>query len=339
MDGIVDPAFFLHRIDFAADRATFVRADRDALRAASFIDGRTPFWEGPLVELPLSEILRIGLPDALPDRFLFHVGFCGSTLLARLLDRPGRALLLREPQALTDIAAYQSMLDRSGLRDERVRPALRLACRLLQRRWEPHEAVVLKPSNWINNLLPLLCIDPPAIRPCFLSIDRRVFLRAVFRGGADRLAFTARAATHFSNAGEAGAQWVAAALSQPVGQLDKLALLAALAHRFQYDLFGAAAKGSGWTAAHHLTFAGIRADPGAAAQRAAALLGLDLPAIPAGSGALRYHAKQPDSAFSWDAQDEADAAIEAEHGARIDRACRWMEEALPPPVFDAWSAA
>lgn len=327
---IADAAFFLHKVEIGAQRVTFVHADRSAIRGAGFLDGRTRFWNKSVVEAPFPHISATDPTDAGPDRFIFHIGFCGSTILTRLLDQPGHTLILREPQSLTDIAAYQSALDQAGQRDDRVSEALGTARRLLHRRWAPDEVIVIKPSNWVNNLLPALVADPAAIRPLFVIIDPRAFLHAVLRGGADRIAFAARAAVHFSNSSAAEAQWVAAALARPVDQLERLLTLAALLHRFQTDLLATALRNGGWGAAHCLSLVEMRADLPAALAKAAKALAIPTPAAATVSQWHSRHAKQPEILFSVSAEVAATRIMEGEHGTRLDRILGWIDDALPP---------
>lgn len=84
-----DPANFLHSIDIDNDTAVFVRTDPQLLRDLSFIDGRTSITVDRPVPLTLQALAQRVEPDPEPDRFLFNVSFCGSTLLSRLLDVRG----------------------------------------------------------------------------------------------------------------------------------------------------------------------------------------------------------------------------------------------------------
>ena len=311
---------FLHKVDPARRTGSFVRTSASALRAAAFLDGRTLYWDGSPVE---RAIAPIGDGDAPVARYIFHVGFCGSTLLARLLDQPGRTLVLREPQGLTDLAAYRSALDREGLQDPELPSLLASVSALLHRPWQPDERVVIKPSNWVNVLLPDLVVAP-SVRLLFLTMERRAFVRAILRGGPARIAFAARAAVHMSNASEADAARVAKALARPVDDDDRLLTLAALLYDFQLARFGTAARG--WPSAHWLTLEALRADPARAFHAAALALDIDPPP----RDTLIEHAKQP--GVAWSATDEAerDAALEAEQGARISRTLAWIDETSVP---------
>ena len=57
----------------------------------------------------LRAIPRVRALEAMPvprRRFIFHGAFGGSTLLSRLLDCPGKALAVREPNSLVDIVVF-----------------------------------------------------------------------------------------------------------------------------------------------------------------------------------------------------------------------------------------
>jgi hypothetical protein len=259
------------------------------------------------------------------------MAFCGSTLLSRLLDVEGHALVLREPNCLADLANQRAALDRAERSDPALVPTLHAIRALLRRRWREDEAIVVKSSNWVNNLAPLLCEDAQSLRPLFLTMDREAFVRAVFRGGSDRIAFTARAAVHLTSEGQTNAALVAMALARDTDQLGKLAGLAAVAHEVQMRLFREAAAKGGWDAAHWLTLDELVADPRQAARKAASVLSIALPNDALEANCARWlgrHAKQPDLAYSAEAQGAFDRDAEAEHGACIHDVLRWADRAF-----------
>jgi len=317
----------LHRLSLAKAEAELLPTRAEALRAASFIDGRSDFSCGRPQTLPLASFLRHEAAPAPAIRMLFHAGFCGSTLLARLLDWPGAALVLREPNCLADLANQKAAADRTAQRLEVFDAALAGALRHLARPWADGETVVVKPSNWVNNLLPSLVAAGP-LHPLFLVPSRRAFLTAVLRGGPDRVAFTARAAVHLSSASDEAARLLAAALGADQDQRTSLARIAVTTHEIQRRQFAAAAAQGGWGEDHMLDQAELAADPEAASRKAAAALDLNLPphAIRANVAAWAgRHAKAPASAYSRATEKEIGAAIEAEHGATIERALEWAE--------------
>ena len=94
------PDWFCHQIDLDADRALLVRLEPEAIRAAAFLDervlaGRSDGFRIPLATLRERAQACVGhAPHA-----IFHIGHCGSTLLARVLGELPGVRVLREPLA------------------------------------------------------------------------------------------------------------------------------------------------------------------------------------------------------------------------------------------------
>ena len=297
-----------------------VIATADALRGASFLDGREPIG-APGGSLSFADL--IGADGDAKGRavpMIFHVSFCRSTLLSRLIDIPGATRALREPRVQIDQSDWLTALAVRG-DDADFLPVLRAITRLLGRAGPADEAAFVKPTNWANVLLPSLLADPAAVSPVFVTMAPRAFLRAVFRGGRDRIAFTMRAAQHFAIARPDGARLLAAAISHSADPLDRAARLTCLALRFQLELFGQ-------DPARCIDETEIGADPAAAAMRVAALLGLPLSHADIRDHAaamLRHHAKAPESAFDPAGEGAADQVVEQHHGQRFSAALRWSE--------------
>lgn len=313
---LTDPSWFPHRLDWERGTITFVPTKAARLRALSFIDGRDDFSTGASVEAPVDALLAAApcLPDS--ARYIFHISFCGSTLLATLLDQPGRVLALREPNILVDLANWHVTLGKQGSDDTAFTSTLRLAQSLLHRESAQGEAVLVKPSNWVNNLVPRL--SGPAARAVTIGMDARAFILALFRGGRDRLAFNARAVSHIAMGDPVAETLVRRAIAGGGDPLDIMARLGALSHHVQSDLLRRCArKGS-----LRLDFAEITADPADAALRAADALGL--PCSDIAPEHVTMNAKERGRDFSASARREADAVVEAAHGVRADAALEWL---------------
>ena len=185
----------------------FARVRPDILRAQTFLDGRTPFTDGPVYSAELDAVAAAMRSDIVPSPMLLHVSFCGSTLLSNLLDVPGSALGLREPAVQIALASAPAPTP------ERTAKAAYIVEALLSRPMDG-QAMVIKPSNWVNNLLPIWT-DQGMADPIFLTASPRAFLRSVFRGGRDRLAYTMRLAQHLAPAIKEGARRTAASVICP----------------------------------------------------------------------------------------------------------------------------
>jgi hypothetical protein len=321
-DILGDPRFFPAHIDWERDRLTLVETSRLKLAETPFLDGRTDYSAGRVIELQLSEAVAAAWRHSSePKRFIFHVAFCGSTLLATLLDTPGRCFAEREPNVLVELA--------NAVRTQPpalVQSALDLVLALLNRPWSAGERNICKPSNWANSLLPVLTADPHATRPLFLAATKRDHLHALFRGGRERIAYVLRSIEHLLKNDPRGTRLWEKAF---VGQCDPLELAARIALvglHVQLELFSAAMQRGGWTRNHMLTLEDIEQCPMQACELAARALDLDIPAEQF-QVAVRErggrHAKDPSHAYSPERQAAENAQVERLHGPLIDRVLDW----------------
>lgn len=318
---------FLHRLSLQSGTADLVPTTREALRAQSFVDGRSDFAAGPVVRRSVADFVSAVRDDpARLRRYIFHVSFCGSTLLSRLLDVPGRALALREPNCLADLANQRAAQDAGSPSCLASTPALAAIESHLFTPWAEGEAVLVKPSNWANLLLPELCAEPAAVRPIFLTTTRAAFVGAVIRGGPERIAYTARSAAHLSSARREDAEYVAAALARETDERGKVAALSAVAHEIQLRQFARTAGEGGWGAGHWLTLDELTGDPLASARKGAAALSLAIPDEELAESVMRWsarHSKQPERTFSREQQSDHDRRIRETHGDVVASALEW----------------
>lgn len=321
------PSWLLHGIDVEEGRLCFLPVVRRTLERASFLDGRRPLAESAAATCTIDEALAAAedlQPD--PGRFLFHMSFCGSTLMARILDRPGRAFVLREPNILVDLADWKSAQARDGRFDPRFEPVVALALFSLNARWRPDEAVLVKPSNWVNNLLPELLAGDA--RAACIQIEPRPFLRAVFRGGRERMAFTARLAAHLAAGSACDQALLGAAIRASADPLGRLAYIASLALHLQRRRFRATLPGH-----VPIGFDMILHSPVSAGLAAAEAAALDLSHEDVAAGVARnvgLDAKQPGLAYSVQDHVRADAEVEHLYGAHFDGAMNWAADLLDP---------
>lgn len=322
---LADPRFFPVRVDFERDCLTLVETSRKRLAAAPFLDGRTPIAEGDAIELPLSAAIEAAWPrPGQPDRFLFNVAFCGSTLLSTLLDLEGYSFAAREPGILVDLANAR----------KRTAPAvfkatLTLILALLRRSWRPGELNICKVSSWANTLVPLLAADPRRVRPLFLVTEQRSYLRAVFRGGRGRLEYVLKATQHLAHTPQRSSGLWAGAVSRAGDPLEIVARAALLSLDLQLGIFENAMKRGGWGAAQLMTFARLIENPVEACRDAAAAFELELPAGRLQESLLRHagrHAKAPERAYLAGSTAHHDGEVERDYGAVMDRALDWAAE-------------
>lgn len=229
------PVWLTHQIDFDAGKVYQLHTSWSRLRAARFLDGRSDFTLGTARAIGFTDYLaRKDLPRPFPLRMIFHMGFCGSTHFARLLDGADCAAVLKEPHALVDLANRAAL----GLDDV---PLRELCLAILDTDGDGPRDRIAKPSNWANNLLlPLLAERAEADRFILITCPRRSFLQAAFRGGRDRLAYIIKCAAHLSAAVDRNADFKAALEGD--SPLDTAARCGVLLHHLQRSIFDSARR-------------------------------------------------------------------------------------------------
>lgn len=173
-----DPAWLPHRYDETRDEIRFVRAPREAHRAATFLtDEYLPGVATPEV-LGRAEALAEAAPAG-GVHFIFHSAYCCSTLLARAFDIEGVAMGLKEPQILNDLHGWRGR----GGQPARVAEVLDGAMRLLARPFAPGEAIVVKPSNLVNAFAPAMLAMRPEAGALLLYAPLRLYLASIAKKG------------------------------------------------------------------------------------------------------------------------------------------------------------
>jgi hypothetical protein len=149
----------IYPVEFTRGQIQFVPMTPDSYRKSIFTDrGRivpaAPHgWQVPIGQV-LSDFERRSL-DQPPLFFIFHIAHCGSTLLARAIDIPGRTLVIREPFTLRQLAVDAAAPQ--GPRDPATwNRCLRLTTVLLGRRYAADQAVIVKANVPVNFMLPAL---------------------------------------------------------------------------------------------------------------------------------------------------------------------------------------
>jgi hypothetical protein len=197
------PDHYLH--SFEGDAAIFARMDRAAYHRSIFLDGRISPAAHMTVRVPVSALTE-SIPAPAPTGWIFHVAHCGSTLLARALDKPTANLVLREPKALRQLALNP---------DPR---RLAAVTAMLSKRYLADLPTIVKANVPVNFLLPELIDFGPGARAIILHLGLRDYLLAIMRNERHRewlRRVTAQLAPHLgdltsaSDAGRAAALWAA----------------------------------------------------------------------------------------------------------------------------------
>ncbi|HEX8512725.1 MAG TPA: hypothetical protein VF688_06410 [Allosphingosinicella sp.] len=165
------PDHYLH--SFEGGAAVFMPMDREAYHRSIFLDGRISPAANRTMKVP-ADALAEPNRRAAATGWIFHVAHCGSTLLARALDRPSTNLVLREPLALRQLA----------ISPDQARLALTAA--MLSKRYRSDLPTIVKANVPVNFILPGLAALDPQASAIFLYATLRDYLLAILRSDNHR---------------------------------------------------------------------------------------------------------------------------------------------------------
>ena len=183
---IGSPALFLRDVDPIRDKAVLSPMSEASYRASSFLDNRLVRAGGRDMVVGTDALIRVvgesGL-EASPIHYIFHVGHCGSTLIARLMGELEHFFALRAPVVLMGLARSYRALGESGFPISRERwSELRdLALTLLSRTWRPDQSALVKPSSHAANLIPELMSFTGKERALLLYVDLETYMATMIR--------------------------------------------------------------------------------------------------------------------------------------------------------------
>jgi hypothetical protein len=170
-DLYASPDHYLH--SFEGGAAVFMPMDREAYHRSIFLDGRISPAADQVMRIPVAALMGPA-PAPAPTGWIFHVAHCGSTLLARALDRPSTNLVLREPLALRQLA----------FSPDPGRFALTAA--MLSKRYRSDLPTIVKANVPVNFMLPGLAALDPQASGIFLYARLRDYLLAILRSDNHR---------------------------------------------------------------------------------------------------------------------------------------------------------
>ncbi|WP_333702406.1 hypothetical protein [Sphingobium yanoikuyae] len=175
---MVDAQWLAHRYDPGQDSFHFLQLPRARHGEIPFL---TDEYIGQAVKPRVirREEAIAAAPLPAPLHFIFHSAYCCSTLLAAAFDRPAIAMGLKEPVLLNDIVGWRHR----GAKGPEAARALDHGLRLLARPFSAGEAVVIKPSNLINPLIPGIMAMWPSARALFLHAPLDAYLASIARKG------------------------------------------------------------------------------------------------------------------------------------------------------------
>lgn len=320
------PDVYPQKVEWARDAILLVAMDRDAYRAASFLDDRilTPTTRGAwLARAQVQEAARrVNAPR--PVRFIFHTGHVGSTLVSRLLDETGFVQPLREPLPLRSLADAGDALDQaeSLLSTAGFAAAVELFLRLWGRGYEGTQCAVVKATSSAGRAAHAILGPHADVQAIYLNVRAETYLATLLAGqnspidlrghAAERIRRLKRqlavesAPLHAMSIGELAALgW----LAETASQADALQRLGPRVLAVDFDAFLAAVGEHLHRIGLHF---GLPVDSGMAERLAA-------------SAALTRYSKAPEHAYSPEIRDQVLADSRARNRQEIGRGLAWLE--------------
>lgn len=168
-----------HRYDETSDSIRFAEFDRATRSSVPFLtDSYLPAQ--PFRAEPRDKALALAPPTA-PAHFIFHSGFCCSTLFAACFDQPGLASTLSEPMILNDVVGWR----KRGASPNEVGKLLGDALSLLERPFDGDQATVVKPSTVVNGLAAAIMRLRPDAKAVVMYAPLEDFITSIAKKGLD----------------------------------------------------------------------------------------------------------------------------------------------------------
>jgi hypothetical protein len=168
-------------LDLARREVTLVPVTERMYRELNFLDDRFVSTASART-LPLEDLAppAAGARDAplsTAPHVIFHIAFCGSTLIARCLDHLPAFFVLKEPLVLHQLAEPRpASCDQAAWYEAFDRMAA-----LLARTFRSGQQAVVKPTDASTVLLPVLLRRCRQARAVFLHCDLEQYLTALLR--------------------------------------------------------------------------------------------------------------------------------------------------------------
>ena len=175
---------FPHSVLLEPVRIRYARLDRGRVSKAAFADYRLEIRDEDLQDQSLDlNGPAVKMEQGERFRFIFHTAFCGSTLIADLLDQPGSVVSIKEPQGIRDLSEIKAYyLDWMGLRQLQ---RMLVAYLTSMAEWAASDHhILIKPSNLANGLAYDLVQETGGSKALLLSCSMKDFLLACL--GKDR---------------------------------------------------------------------------------------------------------------------------------------------------------
>jgi hypothetical protein len=339
------PNYFLQQINQESGALNFIKTTRKIISSSAFVDGRSTLSvDNVIYAVDIKQgiaFMHEHSPNMPVNRYIFHMSFCGSTLLARACDKPEKTLSYKEPQALIDLAMLKVNKHMYFNNKAIWHSLVKLVSQQFQQSWHQNEVSIIKPSNWVNSLLPDLLKCHEQSNAIFLTISPKAFLIAVLRGGKNRITFTYNLLSHLIKANKEFALLVAGIEKSEIDIMDKIARFALVTHYIQTELFNRMLANSSTDQHATLTYEQLLNNPIESIKMVSNTLDLkltDKEITENIAATFNVHAKDVSYQFCNEKSLEIDSQVENEFQAIIDPAMNWYKEQLLTPLSYANSA-
>lgn len=308
-------------LDIRNRRFLFRHTSIESLRSNPFLDNRFTGADDAAQPVDVGALQNLDLTPAPLRGYLLHTSFCCSTLLARLLDFPGRSLALKEPlilRRLSDAALH-------GAHDPELTAA---AVQLLFRDIAGGFAILVKPTHVALNIAGELLACTPSAKALLITSTLEDFMISNIKKSED----TQRKVPELVERFMAGSDLPA---RLPPEAFDPPSLLAGVALQWhaQQQLVHDLLNGPGGTAVRVIHEADLLQEPVATLRAALDWLGWSIPDedIAAQSAlVMNKHAKSAGRTYNLQEKNHETELLRRTFSDELSQALHWSERFLSP---------
>ncbi|MEM7360158.1 MAG: hypothetical protein AAF431_13735 [Pseudomonadota bacterium] len=345
------PDYFLHVVDARSGNFGFIRTSRERLANASFVDGRSPLAvDSKIWQVPIDEAFKwqkTAFRSTQPNRFVFHQSFCGSTFLARALHVEEKSFAYKEPNIVAQLANLKAAHHPLYANKAHWSQLLNFVLEQFKQSWltlspavnESDHQNLIKPSSWVNTMLPDLATEAGHSNIVLVSQSAEDFLVSVFRGGGERVQFAYALLKHLRSAFPDYYQVISEIEQSALDSADLFIRLTLIAHALQNRAFAQLQALLPARECMTLPYQELQKDPVESAYHAARTLQLGLEKsdlVASVAHNLGQHAKVSHRGYAQQQTDAINAQVRAHYQENFKAAMDWYQDHLLPssPLFE-----
>lgn len=309
----------------AIDSLALMEISHATIAGANFLDRRLPLSFDNAQIVSITQCRYVDVSPAV----LFHTAFCGSTLLSRALQAPPAVVALREPSAL--LALAMATLRPEAFPPAQIERAARVLLGLLGRPWEPAGRVLIKPTNQVNRILPMLLRLSPASRAVLLYSSLEQFILSCLKKLPE-----AETRVHWMAQALLPGTQLEKRLGIPVARPFNLVEAVVLTWYAQMEIFALALSADEGDRLRSIDIDVLLAEPQSAVAAAAGWLqlqgaheGLEARVV----ATFSRSAKSQSRAFDSNQRNKENTLVRERFGPLIRQALQWADEVIAPAAI------